>query len=81
MNNNNNPIYAENWRKRVFHIALKKAKIRQIRIHDIRHTYASLLLQSSAPMHYEKDQLGHYSMEVTVEIYGHIMLGVNNKDC
>jgi integrase len=29
---------------------LEKAKLRQIRIHDLRHTYATLLLQAGAPI-------------------------------
>ena len=38
---------------------LEKAELRQIRIHDLRHTFASLLLQQGAPIVYVKEQLGH----------------------
>jgi integrase len=32
-------IDLDNWRKRIFNKALKKAGLRRIRIHDLRHTY------------------------------------------
>ena len=61
-----------NWRRRVFNKALKKAGLRQIRIHDLRHTYASLLIQAGESLAYVRDQLGHHSIKVTVDIYGHL---------
>lgn len=36
------PIDVDNWRRRVFNKALSKAELRKIRIHDLRHTCASL---------------------------------------
>ncbi|MDM8536581.1 site-specific integrase [Desulfobacterales bacterium HSG17] len=61
-----------NWRNRVFNKALEKAKLRKVRIHDIRHTYASLLIQANESLAYIRDQLGHHSIKVTVDIYGHL---------
>ena len=49
------PISGDNWRKRVFKKALKRVRLRSIRIHDIRHTYASLLLQAGESMLYVRD--------------------------
>ena len=73
------PISGDNWRKRVFTKALKKAKIRSIRIHDIRHTFASLLLQAGESMLYVRDQLGHSSIRITVDTYGHLVPGGNKE--
>ena len=67
------------WRKRVFYKAIEKAKLRKIRVHDIRHTYASLLIQAGESLAYVRDQLGHHSISVTVDIYGHLTPG-GNKD-
>ena len=67
------------WRRRVFRKALDKAELRQIRIHDLRHTYASLLLQAGESMAYIRDQLGHHSIKVTVDIYGHLVPGGNKE--
>jgi integrase len=66
-----------NWRKRVFYRVLEKAGLRQIRVHDLRHTFASLLIQAGESLAYVRDQLGHHSIKVTVDIYGHLAPGGN----
>jgi len=55
------------------------AELRHVSIHDLRHTYASLLLQAGESMAYIRDQLGHYSIKVTVDIYGHLVPGGNKE--
>jgi integrase len=50
---------------------LKHAGLRQIRIHDLRHTYASLLLQAGAPITYVSHQLGHRDASITLREYAH----------
>jgi integrase len=74
-----NPLDKNGWRKRVFYKALEKANLRKIRIHDLMHTYASLLIQANESLAYIRDQLGHHSIKVTVDIYGHLAPG-GNKD-
>ena len=56
---------------------LTKAGLRHIRIHDLRHTFASLLLQQGESIVYVKEQLGHASIQVTVDTYGHLIPGAN----
>ena len=46
-------------------------------LHDLRHTYASRLLQNGESVVYVKEQLGHSSIQVTVDIYGHLVPGAN----
>ncbi len=53
------------------------AGTREIRLHDIRHTYASLLLSNGESPVYVKEQLGHSSIQITVDIYGHIIPNSN----
>lgn len=65
-------LIEHHWRLRVFAKALEKAGLRRIRIHDLRHTYASLLIQAGESLAYVRDQLGHHSIKVTVDIYGHL---------
>jgi integrase len=43
----------------VFARLLAKADMRQIGIHDLRHTYSTLLLQTGAPITYVSHQPGH----------------------
>lgn len=54
---------------------LFKAGLRKIRLHDLRHTFGSLLIQSRASVVYVKEQMGHSSIQVTVDIYGHLIPG------
>jgi hypothetical protein len=42
-----------------------------------RHTYASLLLQQGESIVYVKEQLGHASIQITVDTYGHLIPGAN----
>jgi integrase len=72
-------INSFNLRPRVFHAALEKAGLRRIRIHDLRHTFASLLLQNGESIVYVKDQLGHGSISITVDTYGHLVPGANRQ--
>jgi integrase len=60
----------DNLRNRVFYDLLEKVDIPKIRFHDIRHTFASMLLQNGEPLHYVKEQMGHASIQTTVDVYG-----------
>ena len=51
--------------------------MRKIRLHDLRHTFGSLLIQAGASLAYVKDQMGHSSIQVTVDTYGHLITGAN----
>ena len=55
------------------------AGIRQVRFHDLRHSYASLLLQQGESLIYVRDQLGHHSIQITVDTYGHLVPGSNRQ--
>lgn len=43
-----------------------------LRFHDLRHTFASLALSKGVPMAVVSSLLGHSSISITVDIYGHI---------
>ena len=53
--------------------ALKRAGLPKIRFHDLRHTYASLLIAQGEHPKYIQVQMGHSSINVTMDIYGHLM--------
>jgi integrase len=65
--------------RKVFHALLTKAELRRVRFHDARHTYATLLIQQGENLAYVKDQLGHSSIQITVDIYGHLLPGGNRQ--
>ena len=53
---------------RVFRLGLRRVTLRALR-----HTFASLLIQGGASLAYVKEQMGHSSIQVTVDIYGHLI--------
>jgi integrase len=71
------PIEMNNFSERVFKPLLVRSGLRRIRFHDLRHTFGSLLIQAGASLAYVRDQMGHSSIQVTVDIYGHLIPGAN----
>jgi len=69
----------DNLRHRVFYKILAKAGLRRIRLHDLRHTFAPLLIQNGESLAYIRDQLGHSSIQVTVDTYRHLIPGANRQ--
>ena len=53
--------------------AIERAGVNRIRFHDLRHTYASLLIMAGKHPKYIADQMGHASAAFTLETYGHLM--------
>jgi len=78
-NEDGGPLDGDNLRHRVYYRLLAKAGLRRIRFHDLRHTFASLLLQQGESPTYVKEQMGHSSIQVTVDIYGHLIPGANRQ--
>jgi integrase len=68
-NEDGKPLWRSDFERRVFHKVLERAKVRRVRFHDLRHTYASRLLQNGETLTYVKDQMGHHSIKV-MDIYG-----------
>jgi integrase len=75
-NSRGEPI-AQNSIRNIYKRLLRGAKLRDFRFHDIRHTYASLLLGNSESPVYVMEQMGHSSIKITVDIYGHLIPGSN----
>ena len=59
---------------------LTKAGLRKIRFHDLRHTYASLLLAKNVPVTYVSRQLGHANPKITWGVYAHWIPGENQRE-
>jgi len=70
-NGRGNPSDMYNLKRRYFRKVLNKAGLRIIRFHDLRHTYASLLLAQGEPLTYVSQQLGHANPQITLKIYAH----------
>lgn len=70
---------SQNSARNVFKRTLRKAGLRNMRVHDIRHTTASLLLSDGQSPVYVKEQFGHSSIQITVDIYGHLIPSSNRE--
>jgi hypothetical protein len=57
--------------------ALEQAGLRKFRFHDLRHTFGSLLIQRGVSPAYVQKQMGHKSIQVTIDVYGHLIPGEN----
>jgi integrase len=71
------PLRQANFGRRVFLPLLKKAGLRHVRFHALRHSFASRLIQNGESLAYVKEQLGHASITITVDTYGHLIPGAN----
>lgn len=65
---------------KVFTRILTKAGLRKIRFHDLRHTYASLLLAKNVPVTYVSRQLGHSNPKITWGVYAHWIPSENQRE-
>jgi integrase len=50
-----------------------------IRLHDLRHTHATLLLSAGEPLKVVSERLGHSSAVVTMTVYAHVLPGGQRK--
>lgn len=57
----------------------KAAGLGEIRLHDLRHTCVTLLLDLGVPPHVVRDIVGHSDIEVTMTIYAHVSLDEKRK--
>jgi integrase len=55
---------------------VKKAGLENVRFHDLRHTFASLMLQHGAKPKVISEALGHSSVAFTMDTYSHIIEGM-----
>jgi len=78
-NESGKPISALNMYNRKYLPALIKAKFDKVRFHDLRHTWASLLIDQGENIKYIQNQMGHASIKVTMDTYGHLMKDVNKE--
>lgn len=66
------PHYQGNIRK-IFKTLLTQAGLKIIRFHDLRHTAASIMLNAGLPIIQVSRMLGHASVSITLDTYGHFI--------
>jgi integrase len=67
------PVRHRNFMRRHFNPAVTRAGLPEaLRFHDLRHTCAALLIANGRHLEEVKDYLGHSSIRVTSDRYGHL---------
>lgn len=75
---NGAPIHPE-YATRHFQYLARKAGLRPIRLHDLRHGSASLQLAAGIPIAVVSKRLGHSSIAITSDTYSHLLDGVGRQ--
>lgn len=65
-----------NVHKRSFKPILERAGLPNIRLYDLRHTCATLLLQDGENIKVVSERLGHSNVTMTLSVYCHVMAGM-----
>lgn len=55
-----------------FQQLIKKSGVRRIRLHDLRHTHATWLLEAGEHLYVVAERLGHTDPQTTSRIYAHV---------
>lgn len=63
----------------LFHSALERADLEKIRVHDLRHTVATLLLKAGEHPKVVQEILGHSSIAITLDLYSHVAPGMHDQ--
>jgi integrase len=57
----------------LFDEAVAAAKVPRIRLHDLRHTHATMALEAGVPVKIVSQRLGHSSTRITQDVYQHVL--------
>ena len=59
-----------------FQRIIRKAGLERIRLHDLRHSHATLMMKQGVNPKIVQERLGHSSIAVTMDIYSHVVPGM-----
>jgi integrase len=62
-----------------FKAHLDRARLREQRFHDLRHTAATLMFSDDLPVHEVSATLGHSQTSTTLNVYAHVLPGGNGR--
>ena len=64
---------------RNFEKLVRKVRLTNVRLHDLRHFHATLLLKAGTHPKIVQERLGHSSIMVTLDTYSHVVPGLQEK--
>lgn len=70
------PLSIPNLTYRYFRPILDKAGLPQIRLYDLRHSHATLLLAADEHLKVVSERLGHSTIRLTADTYSHVLEGM-----
>lgn len=73
------PLSIPNLTYRYFQPILQKAELPQIRLYDLRHTHATLLLTAEENPKVVAERLGHSTIVLTLDTYSHVLPTMQRK--
>ncbi len=77
VNSDGKPRDRLSFAKYEFRPIVRKAGLGKVRFHDLRHTFGSLKIEQGENLLYVCRQVGHNSIDITVDIYGHLLRETN----
>jgi integrase len=75
---NGEPLHPERVTKRFLQL-VDAAGVRKVRLHDLRHGQASLMLAAGVPLAVVSKRLGHSGVGITSDTYSHLLEGVGRE--
>ncbi|MGB5168950.1 MAG: site-specific integrase [Acidimicrobiia bacterium] len=72
------PLRRRNFRRRVWLPAVEASVGQPLRFHDLRHTHAAILIAQGEHPKVIQLRLGHSSIQVTLDTYGHLFEGLDD---
>jgi integrase len=72
------PLTLRNVTRRHFEPLLAKAKLPHIRVYDLRHSHATLLLAQNVHPKLMSERLGHATVRLTLDTYSHVLPGMQS---
>lgn len=64
---------------RALYMLINMIGVPVIRLHDLRHTHATILLAAGVPVKVVSERLGHASVSITLNIYAHVLPGAQKQ--
>ena len=64
-------FFSQSWQR-----LMRNSEHRRIRLHDLRHTHATILLKAGVPVKVVSERLGHSSPAFTITVYQHVLPGM-----
>lgn len=70
---------AKNLTARYFKRILKQLELPNIRLHDLRHTCATILLLKGVHPKFVQELLGHATISITLDTYSHVLPSMGDQ--